>query len=470
MRRTLRWLLSLVVLIGAVGFGSASAGAATAPATDIKDRILAIPGMSLVEEKPVDGYRFFVLNYEQPVDHRHPKKGTFKQRISLLHKGENRPTVFYTSGYGLSTEPSRSEPTRLTDGNQVSMEYRYFTPSRPDPADWSKLTIWQAASDQHRIYQALKKIYGKNWIATGASKGGMTATYFRRFYPHDMDGTVAYVAPNDVRNDEDSAYYDFFKNVGSKQCRDRLNAAQHEIFERRGEMVPRLKKWAKENDYTFKLAGNADKAFELVAQDLVWGFWQYHLEDECGQVPSPDAGTDALYKWADKIGGWDAGTDQGMSSYTPYYYQAGTQVGSPDYEEPLLDDVRKYPGLNVPRTYVPRDIPMKFNKNDKAMRDIDRWVRHHASQMLFVYGENDPWGAERFRPGKRTEETAVYTAPEQNHGANISKLRDDERAQATEALLKWAGVGDDKGAKATRVPAYDKKLDRPQSRSQTLRP
>ncbi|GHJ24483.1 hypothetical protein TPA0909_60970 [Streptomyces albus] len=128
--------------------------------------------MSLIEEKPVDGYRFFVLEYKQPVDHRHPGKGTFKQRISILHRDTNRPTVFYTGGYNLNTSPSRSEPTQLTDGNQVSMEYRFFTPSRPDPADWSKLTIWQAASDQHRIYQALKKIYGKNWIATGWQQGG----------------------------------------------------------------------------------------------------------------------------------------------------------------------------------------------------------------------------------------------------------------------------------------------------------
>ncbi|MEU5835271.1 S28 family serine protease [Streptomyces diacarni] len=475
MRKTLRWLLSLVVLIGTVGVGSASAGAATAAqagkSTDIKDRILAVPGMSLIEEKPVDGYRYFVLNYEQPIDHRHPGKGTFKQRISILHKDTSRPTVFYTGGYNLSTTPSRSEPTQLTDGNQVSMEYRFFTPSRPKPADWSKLTIWQAASDQHRIYKALKRIYSKNWIATGGSKGGMTATYYRRFYPRDMDGTVPYVAPNDVRNDEDSAYDRFFKNVGTKECRDRLNSVQHEIFERRGEMVPRLKKWAKENDYTFTMAGNADKAFELIAQDLVWGYWQYHLVDDCDQVPSPDASTDTLYKWADEIGGWDAGTDQGMLPYTPYYYQAGTQMGSPDYEEPLLDDVRKYPGLNTPRVYVPRDIPMRFNKHDKAMRDIDRWVRHSSSQMLYVYGENDPWGAEPFRPGKHTEDTAVFWAPGQNHGAKIATLDEDDRATATRMVLEFAGLDVDKGKKPKRLTAYDKKLDTPRKEeARTLRP
>src|SRR3954468_5999079 len=127
----------------------------------------------------------------QPVDHRHPSKGTFQQRITVLHKDVSRPTVFYTGGYNVSTTPSRREPTQIVDGNQVSLEYRYFTPSRPAPADWSKLDIWQAASDQHRIFKALKKIYSRNWISTGGSKGGMTATYYERFYPRDMDGVVA---------------------------------------------------------------------------------------------------------------------------------------------------------------------------------------------------------------------------------------------------------------------------------------
>jgi hypothetical protein len=65
MRTALRGLLSLVVLLCTLGLGTAPAGAATAAdagSPDIKDRLLAIPGMSLISEKPVDGYRFFVLN------------------------------------------------------------------------------------------------------------------------------------------------------------------------------------------------------------------------------------------------------------------------------------------------------------------------------------------------------------------------------------------------------------------------
>jgi hypothetical protein len=471
MHKALRWLLSLVVLIGTAGMGVQTATAADGGA-DIKERLLAIPGMSLIEEKPVDGYRFFLLNYEQPVDHRHPEAGTFQQRISILHKSDDRPTVFFTSGYNLSTQPRRSEPTQIVDGNQVSMEYRFFTPSRPEPADWSKLTIWQAASDQHRIHQALDGVYDENWVATGGSKGGMTATYYRRFYPHDMDGTVAYVAPNNVNDKKDGAYDEFFAHVGTEACRTRLNAVQREALLRREEMVGRYEKLAEKEGYTFELVGSVDRAYEVVVLDLVWAFWQYQAESECANVPSADAPTDEIWDFVDQVSGFAFYTDQGMTPYVPYYYQAGTQMGNPDVENAHLGGLLRYPGINSPRTFVPRDITLEFDKH--AMRDVDRWVRKRSSEMLFVYGENDPWGAEPFRVGKHAEDSYVFTAPGANHGADIADLRERERETATEALLAWADVENERPASGAagieRLTEPDRKLDKQVDRERMFRP
>ncbi|MFJ6082845.1 S28 family serine protease [Streptomyces sp. NPDC092369] len=473
MRKALRWLLALTVLIGTLS----TAGAATAaqPAaggtTDIKDQLLSIPGMSLIEEKPYTGYRFFVLNYTQPVDHRHPSKGTFQQRITVLHKDVSRPTVFYTGGYNVSTTPSRREPTQIVDGNQVSMEYRYFTPSRPAPADWSKLDIWQAASDQHRIFKALKKIYAKNWISTGGSKGGMTATYYERFYPKDMDGVVAYVAPNDVVNNEDSAYDRFFTKVGTKECRDRLNAVQREALVRREPLEQKYAAYAAENGYTFTTVGSLDKAYEAVVLDYVWGFWQYSLLSDCADIPADakNATDDAIWTSVDTISGFSFYTDQGLEPYTPYYYQAGTQLGAPTIHFPYIEKKYIRYGYQPPRNFVPRSIPMKFQPS--AMRDVDSWVKHNARHMLFVYGQNDPWGAERFAVGKGAKDAYVFTAPGLNHGANVAGLAADQKALATARILAWAGVPAATAAQAKPLATFDRKLDvRDVEREPALRP
>jgi hypothetical protein len=476
MRKALRWVLSLVVLIGTLS----TAGAATAAGSDtadIKDRLLDIPGVSLIQEKPYPGYRFFVLNFTQPVDHRNPKKGTFQQRITVLHKDTARPTVFYTGGYNVSTNPGRREPTQIVDGNQVSMEYRFFNPSRPSPADWSKLDIWQAASDQHRIFRALRKIYRENWISTGGSKGGMTATYYERFYPHDMDGVVAYVAPNDVVNDEDSAYDRFFANVGTKECRDRLNAVQREALVRREPLEKKYAEVAAADGLTFDTIGSLDKAYEAVVLDYVWGFWQYSLLADCDSDVIPKdakaATDDEIWTSIDTISGFSAYADQGLTTYTPYYYQAGTQLGAPDITFPHIEKKYIRYGYQPPRNFVPRDISMTFDPN--AMRDVDTWVRNNAKQMLFVYGQNDPWGSEPFHLGKKARDSYVFTAPGANHGANVAGLVKAQKDLATARILKWAGVAPaavqaDPG-KAKPLAKFDSKLDkRDIEREMTLRP
>lgn len=484
MRKALRGVLAFGVLVGTLGTAgtatavepgtAAEAGVVTDSATDsvadtadMKDRLLAIPGMSLVEEKPYAGYRFFVLNYTQPVDHRDPSKGTFQQRITVLHKDVSRPTVFYTGGYNVSTSPGRREPTQIVDGNQISMEYRFFTPSRPSPADWSKLDIWQAASDQHRIFEALKPVYDKNWIATGGSKGGMTATYYERFYPKDMDGIVAYVAPNDVVNKEDSAYDEFFATVGTKECRDRLNAVQREALVRRGPLEEKYRAYAAENGYTFDTTGSLDRAYEAVVLDYVWGFWQYSTLADCESIPADAAHATDQEIWdsVDTISGFSFYTDQGLAPYTPYYYQAGTQLGAPTIHFPYIEKQYVRYGYQPPRNFVPKSIPMKFDPS--VMRDVDNWVRENAHQMLFVYGQNDPWGGERFRLDKSVKDSYVFTAPGMNHGANVAGLTGGEKEFATARILEWAGVApaavQADPSQAKPLAKFDAKLDKRQA-------
>ena len=112
-----------------------------------------------------------------------------------------------------------SEVTRILEGNQVNIEHRFFLPSRPEPADWSDLTIFQQASDDHRLERALRSIYHGPWLRTGASKGGMQATYHKKFYPGDVDGLIAFVVPNDVIDWHDR-YASFLDHVGTDpQCR-----------------------------------------------------------------------------------------------------------------------------------------------------------------------------------------------------------------------------------------------------------
>jgi hypothetical protein len=50
--------------------------------------------------KLLNGKPFFVLWFRQPADQRKPDGEAFEQRITLWHKGFERPMVLHTTGYG----------------------------------------------------------------------------------------------------------------------------------------------------------------------------------------------------------------------------------------------------------------------------------------------------------------------------------------------------------------------------------
>ncbi|WP_269844534.1 alpha/beta hydrolase family protein [Actinokineospora bangkokensis] len=453
--------MSLVVAVLAVLGVVATPALASpaAPSADILDRLQAVPGLTVTEAQAPQGYRFFFLTITQPVDHRKPRGATFEQRFQLLHRDVSRPVVLHTTGYGMPGYAFRSEPTRLLDGNQISVEQRFFTPSRPDPADWSDLDIWQAATDHHRIVEALKAIYPAKWVATGASKGGMTSVYHRRFYPSDLDAVVAYVAPNDRVNPEDGAYDRFFARVGTPECRAKLDDVQEQALLRRAEMEARYQAAADAEGWTFtQVLGSLDKAYEMTVLDTVWAFWQYSTEADCASVPAATASTDELYAFIDQVAGFSFYSDQGVLPYAPYYYQAATQLGWPSLRFAHLRGLTRYPGLYQANSNLPPALRSRHQA--LPMLDVDQWVRTSASQMLFVYGGNDPWGAEPFTPSRR--DSYSYTAPGANHGANIEALVPAERDAAKATLLRWAGLGTTAQARVAQLPVTD--LDRAEPR------
>jgi hypothetical protein len=347
--------------------------------------------------------------------------------------------VVTTSGYEIQMTPLRSEPAEIVDGNQIRIEHRFFLPSRPDPADWSDLTIEQAAADHHRIIVALKPIYTGRWLTTGGSKGGAAAVYHRRFYPDDVDGTIAYVAANDV-NDREDHYAAFMAQLGTPECRQRVRDLQREALIRRPEIVPMMHALASANGYTYSILGSAERALDLHVVDWSIGFWLHGGQAFCPLIPTSDAPTAFIFAALDAVLGFQFYSDQGIEPLIPAAYQAGTQMGYPAPPEDYLSDLLLYPGEDVPRSFVPAEIDMpRFDRS--AMRHIDVWVRTRGSELMFVYGEDDPVTAEPFRLGSHTHDSYWYLVPGTNHiAARIAGLAPTQQAEAIAVIRRWAGL------------------------------
>ncbi|HEY5949993.1 MAG TPA: hypothetical protein VIV40_31075, partial [Kofleriaceae bacterium] len=128
---------------------AASDAAPDAPRADILVALNGLPGVQATEvhvppNNVTPGYRYFDLRFTQPIDHDHPELGTFEQRAALMHRVEEAPLILYVGGYDLSWARNLTEPAGLVEGNQLSVEYRFYGASKPTAIDWSKLTVAQA--------------------------------------------------------------------------------------------------------------------------------------------------------------------------------------------------------------------------------------------------------------------------------------------------------------------------------------
>lgn len=128
--------------------------------------------------KPLETTEFvekYAIYFSQPLDHRHPKKGSFHQRVIVAHVGFDRPTVIVTEGYGAAyaMRPGyREELSRLFNANMIFVEHRFFLESTPEPKDWKYLTAENSAGDLHAVVAAFKTIYPGKWISTGTVREG----------------------------------------------------------------------------------------------------------------------------------------------------------------------------------------------------------------------------------------------------------------------------------------------------------
>jgi hypothetical protein len=319
------------------------------------------------------------------------------------------------------------------------MEHRFFTPSRPDPADWTKLTIEQAAYDQHRITQALKaRIYRGKWLTTGASKGGMTSLFHRRFFPDDVDGTVAYVAPIDYPEDAvqspTNRYFVFLDNVGTDAaCRQKLKDFQNTVLARRAAMKAKMTALA-----TYTAILGEERALEFAVEELPFIFWQYGSQSRCANIPTTTASDDAVFKFFDDTVDVTSYGDSDVRAYLPYYHQSASQLSYPISDESYLDGLM-YPGQDTAAAYIPSSVAVPAYDNGVAMHDVQSWIASSGAHIMLIYGQNDPWTAGAASLGDAMD-SFKFIAPGGNHGSSIANLTSTDADTATTTVMRWAGL------------------------------
>jgi hypothetical protein len=391
-------------------------------------------GFTVVGEHPSEyaGYRYLDLTVTQPMDHDDPASVTFEQRIILHHLSEDAPMVLATTGYENFDQEWLMEPALVLPANQIMVEHRYFPPSIPDKADWTKLNIRQAAADFHLITEKLKRIYAGRWLNTGASKGGMTALFHRRFYPGDVDGTVAYVAPFSY-GAPDNRYLQFLADINPDGCGEQVRTLQVRFIKDR---VAIGKALIADFDTGPNITTEEQAALFAASTSVYydWGFWQFSGVDSCALVSSAlTSDHDAAQLLSREIVIGEA-----IAVGEAYTYQAVSELGYQAISTAHIDAALKeveFPAM--PAQPMPWSVWPSYHSD--SVTDVASWIAQDGEHIMLVYGQYDPWTGGAIDLGQ-AKDARKFVVPQGNHGSQIDLLPATERDAALEMLYRWADV------------------------------
>lgn len=404
-------------------------------AQTLEEQFKALPSVKKVEV--LDKGQFaakYLLWFEQPVSYKDSSKGTFLQRVFVGDICRDSSSVFVTEGYGAeyAAHPRyRDELSRMFNLNNVVVEHRYFAPSAPEELDWKYLTAENEARDLHRVITELKSIYPGKWIDTGISKGGQNSVIFRAFYPEDVDITVAYVGPF-CRGVEDGRHEPFIAANGSSDAdREAVRTFQEEWLRRRETIQPKLDSLCKANGYQFRIP--MSEVYDMCALEFSFAFWQWGIPIE--RIPSSSASDNEFLNFMNAVSGPDYW--QIENPHAPFFVMAAKELGYYGYDvKPFKDliTIKSAKGY-LHKIFLPESAQnVKFNR--KLSRKLDRFIKHNKCNIIYIYGEYDPWSAVR-AGDKHSETNHIFIQPGGSHRARIGTFDEETRAQIKGILEGW---------------------------------
>lgn len=412
-----------------------SASASSFAQTVLEQKINAISAIK--EIRPLETSEFsekYVTYFTQPLDHRHPEKGSFRQRVIVSHVGFDRPTVIVTEGYGAAyalRSQYREELSKLLNANMIFVEYRYFLESTPEPKDWQYLTAENSADDLHAITTAFKNIYPGKWIATGISKGGQTTLLYRTFYPDDVDISVPYVAPL-CYGVEDGRHEPFLHKVSTPENRKIIEDFQLEALKRKATLLPRFEKYCTEKNYSFRAP--IEEIYDYSVLEYSFALWQWGTP--ISSIPATTASDDEIFSHLLAIS--EPGYFTADSPNASFFVQAARELGYYGYD---VQPFKQYLSIQSSEGYLHRLMlpeELKDMPFDKTLsKKITKFLKKQDPKMIFIYGQNDPWTAAGVTWLKNKKNIHVFIQPNGSHLARISTLPEAEKAKVMELINEW---------------------------------
>jgi len=176
-----------------------------------------------------------------------------------------------------------------------------------------------------------------------------------------------------------------------------------------------------------------EKAYDLIVFEYSFAFWQWG-KFSCEEIPSEYGNLEELIKHLDEVAGIDWISNEGIKPTEASFYQFMAELGFYGYDITPFKEWTTYTENPTFDFTLPEGVSVSFDP--ELMQKVDYFVRHEAENMLFIYGENDPWSAPAVELTYHTNSIKVVK-PGGNHRTRINNLPDDQKTIVLEKLEEW---------------------------------
>ena len=216
MNKRLHWLYAIIAVGGLVLTSCSkddpvSDGQSGQPGQNVqtaKDILAKCDRVTIIKDTiDTDGKSALYFYFTQPLDHKNPAAGNFKQYCVLHYEHPDSITVLHTQGYSITERKyfRQIDLSRIFGGNYLEVEHRYYKRSEigDSQEDFTKTSYWdyntaaQSTADLHDIVTTLKatKAFNGKWVSSGVSKNGILTSLYAYYYPNEVDVYVPFCAP-----------------------------------------------------------------------------------------------------------------------------------------------------------------------------------------------------------------------------------------------------------------------------------
>ena len=227
----------------------------------------------------------------------------------------------------------------------------------------------------------------------------------------------------------------FFTQTVDQDCHAKLLAIRRALMTPQADgglledAVDQVSHWG----LTYDRVGGIEAAIGIYAVEFPWIFWQYASPDYCADLPSPIDDPQGALSWGM---GWYSGdaSDEGIAPMEAYWYGVASQNGYPRIPVDDIADLINPEWPNYPDFYPEDAAPPVF---ESPVPDVQQWLTDEADQVVFIYGELDPFAAYPLDVTGAAGDVRLYVAEGASHNVGAYQLDEADGAALDAVIAGW---------------------------------